>query len=160
MCRNFLRQADFLVLATLWLTGCSGASRPDWPAPVACDGTVELNGKPLTNAQVVFIPEAGTVGPGGAAMTDDSGYYSVLSTGADRQPAPGLIPGKYKVIFSRMVLPDGNVWVPDPDVSEGPATRGAREELPMQYSMAMNSKFIVDVQDGGPSLDFTLKKKR
>jgi len=159
MWNSYFRRGIMVALTTVWFTGCSGQSLPDWPEPVSCSGTVKMNGESLANARVLYIPESGTVGPGGSGTTDQTGKYSVQSMGADQKVKDGLIPGKYKVAFSRMVKPDGQVWVPDPKVQEGPATSGAREELPPRYSMPFQSKFIVDVTAKSSPHDFMLKKK-
>jgi hypothetical protein len=153
------RQCILIAFASVWLTGCSGQSLPNWPEVVPCSGTVTLNGESLSNARVLYIPESGTVGPGGSGTTDETGKYSVQSLGADQKMKVGLIPGKYKVAFSRMVKPDGQVWVPDPNSTEGPATSGAREELPPRYSMPIQSKIVAEVTDSSSPHDFKLKKK-
>lgn len=153
------RRSIMVALITAYFTGCSSQSVPNWPDPVACSGTVTLNGESLSNATVLYIPESGTVGPGGSGRTDQAGKYSVQSLGADQKMKVGLIPGKYKVAFSRMVKPDGQVWVPGPNSTEGPATFGAREDLPPRYSMPIQSKIIAEVTDKSSPHDFKLKKK-
>jgi hypothetical protein len=71
---------------------------------------------------------------------------------------PGVIPGKYKVGFSRMMKPDGTVWTPDATNSTGPATVGAVEEMPLKYSDVANSRQFAEVKAGGAPIDFALKK--
>ncbi|MFO1005914.1 MAG: carboxypeptidase-like regulatory domain-containing protein [Planctomycetaceae bacterium] len=159
MWNSHFRQRIMVALTLVWFSGCSSESVPNWPEPVSCSGTVTMNGESLSNATVLFIPEAGTVGPGGSGTTDETGKYSVQSLGPDKKMEPGLIPGKYKVAFSRMVKPDGQVWVPEPNSTEGPATSGAREELPQRYSMPFQSKIVVEVTDKSSPHDFKLKKK-
>lgn len=159
MRNSYFRRSVLIACVSVWFSGCSGKSVPDWPEPVPCSGTVTMNGELLSNARVIYIPESGTVGPGGSGTTDESGKYSVQSLGADQSKKDGLIPGKYKVAFSRMVKPDGQVWVPGPNSTEGPATSGAREELPARYSMPFQSKMIVEVTDKSSIHDFQLKKK-
>lgn len=159
MWNSHFRQRIMVALTLVWFSGCSSESVPNWPEPVSCSGTVTMNGESLSNATVLFIPEAGTVGPGGSGTTDETGKYSVQSLGPDKKMEPGLIPGKYKVAFSRMVKPDGQVWTPGPNSTEGPATSGAREELPQRYSMPFQSKIVVEVTDKSSPHDFKLKKK-
>lgn len=159
MWNSDFRQCIMVALTLVWFSGCSSESLPNWPEPVSCSGTVTMNGESFSNATVRFIPESGTVGPGGTGTTDQAGKYSAQFIGADKKVKVGLIPGKYKVAFSRMVKPDGQVWVPGPNSTEGPATMGAREELPPRYSMPFQSKIIVEVTDKSSPHDFSLKKK-
>lgn len=141
------------------VTGCGeSVVVPNWPDVVPCTGSVTMGGKPLTQAMVLFIPDVSTQGQGGSAQTDDSGKYTVSSRNSKGETIPGIIPGKYRVSFSRMVKPDGSVWVPDPTSSAGPATFGAREELPLKYSDPANSIQIAEVKAGGAPVDFDLRK--
>ena len=156
--RFWMSNSSLTLLLTMgW--GCSGnVSDPQWPDPVECQGTVTWNGKPLPDAAVLFIPDERTQGRGGSALTDSDGFYTVNSRGKGGDIIPGIVPGKYKVAFSRMINPDGTVWTPDEDNSSGPATVGAREGLPVKYSDPGRSKLIVTINEGGPTQDFVLKK--
>ena len=141
------------------VTGCGeSVVVPNWPDVVPCTGSVTMGGKPLTQTMVLFIPDVSTQGQGGSARTDDSGKYTVSSRNSKGETVPGIIPGKYRIAFSRMVKPDGSVWVPDATNSAGPATFGAREELPLKYSDAANSIQIAEVKAGGAPVDFDLRK--
>ena len=141
------------------LPGCGeGVVEPNWPDTVPCDGTVTLDGKPLTETQVLFIPDVSTTGQGASGTTDASGKYSLSSRNSKGEIVKGIIPGKYRVAFSRMVKPDGSVWVSDPANPVGPATVGAREELPTKLSNPANSLQLAEVKGGGAPIDFALKK--
>lgn len=154
------RIVESLVLMVVAGTvGCgTGVPEPNWAAPVACVGTVTFNGKPLSDVQVRFVPDVSTDGLGASALTDQSGKFKLASLSPRGEPIDGAVPGKYKVIFSRMVLPDGSPWTPSPDSQEGPATAGAREALPLKYSDPARSKFLIEVVAGGPAQTFALKK--
>lgn len=108
--------------------------------------------------QVRFIPDISTDGRGAAALTDQTGKFKLASLSPKGEPIDGAIPGKYKVVFSRMLLPDGTPWIPAPESNEGPATMGAREGLPLKYSDPARSKFMVEVVEGGPAQTFALAK--
>lgn len=141
------------------LPGCGeSVVVPNWPDVVPCTGTVTMGGKPLGQAMVLYVPDVSTQGQGGSAQTDDSGKYTISSRNVKGETVPGIVPGKYRVSFSRMVKPDGSVWVPDPTSSAGPATFGAREELPLKYSDPATSIQIAEVKAGGAPIDFDLKK--
>lgn len=139
--------------------GCGeGVVEPNWPDTVPCEGTVSLNGKPLTETQVLFVPDVSTTGQGASGTTDAAGKYSLSSRNSKGEIVKGIIPGKYRVSFSRMIKPDGSVWVSDPTNPVGPATVGAREELPTKLSDPANSLQLVEVKAGGAPIDFDLKK--
>ncbi len=148
-----------LVALLALLAGCGeSVVVPKWPDTVPCEGTVTYDGKPLTEAQILFIPDASTTGQGASGTTDASGKYSLSSRNSAGETVKGIIPGKYRVSFSRMVKPDGAPWIPDPANPVGPASIGAREEMPLKYSDPANSLQLAEVKAGGAPVDFTLKK--
>lgn len=142
----------------LFGTGCGGATvpGPKWPEPVKVSGKVTRQGKPLENAQVIFVPEGTTLGPGGGGQTNPAGEYTAQMRWSDQKMRDGLIPGRYKVAFSRFIKPDGSVWIPSPNATEGPATSGAREELPMEISSPVESKTSIEVTAGKSTYDLDI----
>lgn len=73
---------------------------------IKVDGIVTLDGKPLPNATIEFLPESG--GHSAAAMSGSDGYFRL----ATFSPADGVYPGRYKVV---VVVPD-----PPPHVEARP----------------------------------------
>jgi len=71
-----------LALALLVLAGCSGRK-----AEVL--GTVTLNGEPIAEGSINFIPIEGTTGPGAGAVIRDGQYHIT--------PDKGVTPGKNRV---------------------------------------------------------------
>ncbi len=141
------------------LTGCgSGVKKPDWPEGVDASGAVQMDGKPLEMALVNFIPEGETTGPGATGMTDSVGDYSLMHRDANGKMAKGVIPGKYKVMISKFVSPDGSVWTPDQKAVAGPMTTGARETVPMKYSTPATTLRAVVGPSGG-TYNFEVKSK-
>lgn len=80
---------SFWVTALVGLIGC-GAST----GPIPLSGIVKLDGKPLSNASISFVPEG--TGKQATGTTDDGGKF-VLST---IDPRDGAFPGKYKVVIA------------------------------------------------------------
>jgi len=68
----------------LVLNGCS-----EEPTRYEAGGTVTFDSKPVENATLAFVPDAGLAGQ---AQTDKDGKYKITSVGK-----PGLPAGKYKV---------------------------------------------------------------
>lgn len=113
------------------LMGCSGSSGPVLPKTVPVSGIVTLDGKPLSNAMVVFIPTGSTGGIGSSGYTDKEGKFE-LQTASGSVKTPGAPPGTYRVVANKFKNPDGTEY--PADGKEGPATSGATETLPMHIS--------------------------
>src|SRR5262249_15403656 len=149
------RQLALISLAALaTLPGCS--SGPPGPKLVPASGTVTLDGKPLGNADVMFIPKDDTRGQAAVAHTDESGKFELLT--ADRK-SKGTVAGSYRVIISKLVTPDGRDFIPDPN--SGPMDTGNfKELLPTTYTDQLQTTLTADIPDGGTSaLEFKLKSK-
>jgi hypothetical protein len=99
----------FLLLATATLA--VGYHRRSWwrpPRPVPATGTVTLDGNPLADAQVVFVPVERRdgqvvvrVGRGAIGTTDQTGRFVLIGDGA--------VPGFYKVAVLSSSLPDNTM---------------------------------------------------
>ena len=112
------------------------------PTLVAVHGSVRLDGKPLNEAVIVFVPiEAGRKKTG-AEIVD--GTYLV-------ETENGLVPGKYRVeVVDNPPLDSPSGRFP------GHATN--RRAFPGVYGM--NSPLSIELQNGGSTeFDFELKSK-
>lgn len=138
------------ILIALFL-GC-GAST-DGPPLVPVSGTVTLDGKALSGALVTFIPSGQTGGTDVSGRTDRQGRYELVSP----KGRLGAVVGRYKVTVSRLLLPDGAEYTPDPDVP--PIESPARESLPPHYSDADRTQLTATVAEGGGNIPFQLKKR-
>jgi len=135
----------FLILT---LTGCGGKGDP---SHVSMSGTVTLNGEPLADAQVTFIPTGDTQGIGAGAWTGPDGRYQLI----DRRGQPGTQPGTYKVTISKRLMPDGSE-IPADD-KKPPIESPARESLPPNYSDSARTELQAVVPEQGGTVDFPLK---
>lgn len=113
------------------VVGCAGSSGPVLPKTVPVKGVVTLDGKPLTNAMIVFIPTGSTTGIGSSGYTDKDGKFE-LQTASGSVKTPGAPPGDYRVVANKFKNPDGTEF--PADSKEGPATSRATETLPMHIS--------------------------
>lgn len=118
-----------IVVAALVLlaVGCSRGG----PEIASVSGRVTMDGKPLPNASVVFIPENGR--PAGA-NTDADGRY-VLNFSQGRK---GAIPGKSMIRI--MTLRD-----PTPG-EDGKSIPGSKETVPARYNTATELTFDVQAK--------------
>ena len=120
-------------------------------AEVAVSGRVTCNGQPLVNATVSFVPTGATRGERRFGTTDQDGRYSLRLKGAAGVPA-----GQYRVVISKLVMPNGSDAPGDPDVA--PIASQARETLPPHYSSEQHSMLLATVGEGGGSFDFVVQR--
>jgi hypothetical protein len=138
-----LNLKHFVWVAGLFLVaaGCGGSGAG--PGLVKVDGTVTLDGQPVANATISFLPDGS--GEGGYTspaygQTDEDGYYKLMYSISKS----GANPGKYKVEVSTFQEAE-----PDADVPARPET------IPVNYNQ--QTELSVEVMDGGGPYDFELK---
>ena len=84
----------------------SGCGKPDY---YKCGGVVSLDGKPIPQLQINFIPEDVNIRPP-VGMTDDKGHFDMTS-GSEY----GVPPGKYKIEIVDPGAADGRKTSTEPD---------------------------------------------
>ena len=126
-----------LMLAVASCLGCG----PQGPEIARVEGTVTLDGIPLPNAAVVFIPENGR--PAGAT-TDQSGRYALTFTRGRK----GALLGRHRVRITTARDPS--------ETPDGQPIPGVPESIPVNYNSQSKLEFIVV---GGKTniADFPLK---
>jgi len=114
----------FLSLSGLmYCLGCDSG-----PEIAYVEGTVTMDGQPLANATVVFIPEDGR--PAGG-RTDASGHYELTFT-AGRE---GAIPGKNSIRIS--------TYTEASEAEDGSPIPGQKETVPAKYNSQSELEFTV-----------------
>jgi len=103
-----LRGGRAYALALVVLSGLMGAGcSSDYQlAPVS--GTVTVDGKPLENVAVSFVPDTSqaTPGPGSSGVTDAQGRFTLKTVAGDRDR--GALVGKHRVrLHYSPPVPDG-----------------------------------------------------
>jgi hypothetical protein len=138
----------------LAVAGC-GDSKFSY-APVA--GQVLLDGKPVPNARVVFMPrttrEDGEAGPYSNGTTDDEGRFTLATVESDSKS--GAVVGPHRVIVSTR---QAHVEPNDPDIE----IIDSPETIPRPYNHYRLTPLTFEVPPKGTtSADFKLdsKKKR
>ena len=91
----FSKLTLLLAVLSLSFTGC-GYRRP---AQVKTTGTVTLDGEPVANAALMFIPDSGRPASGN---TNTNGEFQISSFGGN----DGLPAGNYRVTATKLVLKD------------------------------------------------------
>jgi len=153
--RSFRVAAWAVALLVLTNSGCSKAQKSTvdlFPAT----GKVSLDGEPIAEATLEFIPVGDTKGQGGAATTDHEGNYSAETPYGE----VGLAPGDYQVVISKLALPKGVHFDVPPDKNLPPADNPYREILPAHYSDRTRTKLTMKMPPKEASKkDFTLTLK-
>jgi len=131
---------------SLILTGCGS----DY---ASVEGTITLDGSPLSNVSVVFEPR-GTEGTSAFGSTDSNGYYELLTT----EEQSGAMPGEYVV---RVRSPEpaffGIENEPESPTAEAPEAEFNEKyvnAVPEKYSAG--SELTATVEPGSNTIDFDL----
>lgn len=120
-------------------------------------GVVMLDGQPLANAKVNFVatpdkPKA--IVQDSIAVTNENGEFQLQGVHGDA----GAMPGKHKVIISKLVSKDGK---PLPVEADPALLLGkSKELLPKKFSSLSDSELTADVPEAGGTLTFDLKSKK
>jgi hypothetical protein len=135
------------------LLGCGGGAKL-----VPVSGTVTLNGKPLKDAAITFLPEDSSTGAfPGEDITGPEGNYKAMTRGRS-----GLTPGKYKVVVIKSLADTTKVpeaFKDDPFMAklsmEGTADpAGPRKDA---KPTEIKGEFEREVEPAGGTLDFDVK---
>jgi hypothetical protein len=154
-----------LVMAVLVpLTGCR-ANHPYGEV----EGMVTLEGQPLANVEVVFLPdpEKGNTGRRSVALTDAQGRYQ-LASDAGQEGAPV---GFHRVCINDLLAGPPGVAVPAPLVEQGAKPAGApnpaaqppkesRSRFPPDYGSSVSTPFrAIQIKPGSQRIDLDVKRK-
>ena len=146
--------AGLIVTALLFAGGCAPEVKEFEGTLVPVKGNVTIDGKPAVGVGVSFSPDskAKTEGKGAYGFTDKAGNFTLKHPTGDA----GIEPGEYRVVFSKLAMPDGS---PIPDDSN-PEELGAKESIPSKYSNVQKTKEIVVVPPEGKEFTFKLELKK
>mgnify|MGYP001333918369 CR=1 FL=1 len=132
-----------LLLAGI-LFGCFGCGQSsDLPEIASAKGVVKFKGKPLPQANILFIPDSGPVASG---VTDEQGNFTLMTQGHR-----GAKIGNHRVTIQAIVLKDGvKGTAVDP---ESGAERSVEtvSVVPEKYGNPYQSGLTATVASGGPN---------
>lgn len=137
----------------LLAAGCGGPQR------ATVEGVVTLDGKPLADVEVQFIPEAGQRGgeSPASAYTDEAGHYRIEAGGSG-----GVCVGPNRVCVNdaKLMMPGGGTDPNDGTPGAVPKTGPRRSRVPEIYSDATRNPYrAVAIRPGVQTVDFDLKLK-
>jgi hypothetical protein len=138
------RGAALTALGLLTLAGCGGN-----PSLGPVEGTLRMNGKPLANVQVEFLPEAN--GPRSTGVTDQDGHYTLTSN----DQKPGAAVGSHRVLlYDLQVYDDKPVGRVKKDQDVTPV-RPSR--IPTQYANPALTPLKKEVSKEPNTIDLEVK---
>lgn len=152
--RSFVGLGLLLTVATFVFIG--GCGRNNYPTTVKIQAKVMLDGKPLPNVMVTFMPTDGKRSATG--MSDDQGNVSEMSTFA---PNDGVVPTSHQIAVNpKEAPPMGGFEIGD---MEGSTKSGASRYVPPfppRYFVPATSEITATVEANGPNeFTFDLKSK-
>jgi hypothetical protein len=127
-----------LVLLVAICAGCGG------PKFVPVSGVVTLDGQPVANAGVMFLPV--DKGPACGGTTNADGKFDIMTT--NRR---GVAPGPYHVTVTKREVSGRGMFD-----TAGPKTSTTRWIVPERYSNVSSSKLEADVKPGAHDFVFEL----
>lgn len=134
------------VAALLFAAGCQGHD-PKAPKLEPVTGVVRLDGDPIKNADVMFLPTNGNLEASG--RSNDDGKYELFVQGKK-----GAVAGTYKVTVSKRVREDGSEF-PDDRSEMGMG----KETMPARYLDRVLTELTAEVAEGENEIDLDLKLK-
>ncbi len=164
-CKETMTLKFLMMLLTVCCFGCSGGGADIDLGAVS--GVVTMDGSPLADAIVVFVPTEGNPSTG---RTDANGNYELAHLGDSK----GAVLGSHKVriITGKPVTSDidgdaditksGNTGPADTagsaiDGLKNPSAKGAKEPIPAKYNT--KTELTADVKAGENTFDFKLDSK-
>lgn len=160
------RRGLVITLGLAGLVGLVGCSK-DTGQFATVSGTVSFNGTPVDGAKVEFHSTTESEGKRASfsTVTDSSGKYMIAGSGKN----PGILPGMYKVVITKLNIPAGaNVPKEGVDsgqleaqLSDGAGGKSAITNLlPKEYGSLASSKLAATVEMGkNENVNFDLKGK-
>jgi hypothetical protein len=147
------------------VTALGGCSQDLRYAPV--EGTITLDGEPLAEVEVVFLPDykRGGKGPNSSGLTDDKGHYTLITdkgqTGAVVGPCVVCIRDmRAPPLRNNMIDPQKKALAPP----EAAPLKTVASRVPPAYVTTQQTPLRnVEVKPGPQTLDFdlgTTKKKK
>ena len=137
-----------LLISAAALVGCGAQTS-------AVQGVVLLDGRPLPNASVRFVPQGS--GRDATGHTDASGAFSMSTL----QPGDGVVAGDYKVVISPPIgTPDPKVYASSEEAMAAAAKAPPPKPLsfPQQYTRPDQTPLKQTVPVSG-RVTFDLKSK-
>ena len=128
------------------------------------EGTVTVDGKPVAEATVTFIPVKEGEGTAAVGLTDANGVYKLTATvtgDTKAEPGAGTTPGEYYVGVTKSTTAAPSAAHGAEVKYESTAGKNAKltHEVPEKYNLAQKSGLKVTVTEGENKIPLELKSK-
>jgi hypothetical protein len=136
------------------LAGCAHRLPPIVPAK----GMVLLNGKPLPNASVTFVPMLEHFGANSnsTALTDENGEFTLTCMYNNQ---PGAVVGTHVVLVTEPPVPDELRKEQDGRVIANYRAKFGNRPIPPEYSTVSQSPIKIEVKEGQTEYNIDLTRK-
>lgn len=160
----------WIIAAVVSSAGCGKKAGPVVKTELV-EGVVTLDGQPVPDATVTFVPAAGSSGASATGKTDAEGKYQLTAIGAGSgaQPGAGTLPGEYDVGVRKVIVPnipsdqEKQASLGTGAVIVGSGERPKNPELtyvvPHKYSEPQKSGLKVTVKEGKNDIPIQLDSK-
>jgi hypothetical protein len=131
--------AGLIAVGALSAAGCGGLNL------VPVSGTVLVNGKPMADLRLEFLPdpEQGTQGPRSTATTDEEGHFQLV---CEYRSKPGAVVGRHRIMVFDLMRYKGISFAQRKDDDRLKPSR-----IRLEYSNAGSTPLKQDVKEGmGP----------
>ena len=165
----------FLVLGlaacALAVTGCSGDDGRVMLDTEYVEGVVTLDGEPVPDATVTFVPVDTTQGMSATGRTDEQGVYKLTAVGsgeATGEAEAGTLPGEYQVgviktisdsLLTEEEAEEQGVEYVAPTRAEELAADVVTFVVPKKYNNPRQSELKVTVQEGDNEIPIELTSR-
>jgi hypothetical protein len=149
--RGLVRVAGLLALVVF--AGCSPSGSFS-----RVSGKVTFNGEPIEGARVTFVGTTETREGGREeyyTTTDSSGKYAISGV----RKSPGIPPGVYKVVVTKLTLKGGAKLSDGLDLTQLEMSGLGTNALPKEYGSAQTTKLSAELDPGKNSKDLELKSR-
>jgi hypothetical protein len=119
------------------------------------EGAAKLDGKPLGNAHILFVPDEPDLKvPGSMGITDENGHFQLTREDGE----PGALVGKNLVVVVRGRESNRSLGEKADAAEGGPGTKAKKDRrpIPPAYTAASKTKLIVNVTPDQHTYDLEL----
>src|SRR5690348_15679779 len=149
MLRKGSRSSCWFVLLFVLAGGCSRTAVFN----DLVEGAAKLDGKPLGNAHIIFVPdEPDLKAPSSAGITDENGRFQLTREDGE----PGALVGKHLVVVVRGREPSRALGEKADEAGAGAKAKKDRRPIPPAYTAASKTKLIVNVKPDQHNYDLEL----
>ncbi|MDR3196945.1 MAG: hypothetical protein LBU34_03660 [Planctomycetaceae bacterium] len=142
-----------IFLCFLYVFVFPGCKQPNYVSTEMVEGTVTLDGVPVSDAEVTFYPVQLGVGISAMGRTDTHGVYRLSSMkGA---PEKGTVSGDYYITVSKYVTKEIEKPYFDP-AQDAVIKFESKEMVPLAYTDVETSPLTVTVAEGKNIIDLKL----